>query len=128
MNKDRVWHGCTTTIIGTSKVVLVVGGYNRGALNTMEMYNPLKNEWTLHSTRLPLRLIHLQVVNSHSLNYLVYVIGGEGSDTEEKRYEDHSAIYGLNKTEKWELVGNLQQKRHYHASLNIQNNDFLDCK
>ena len=122
MNEIRRWHGCTTTTSGNSKVVLVVGGYDENNyLDTMEMYDPLKNEWKLKSTRLPLPLYGLQVVNSHSLNYLAYAIGGDGN------VDYQTAIYGLSRTEKWELVGNLKQKRYIHASLNIKNNDFPGC-
>ena len=115
MNEIRYSHGCTTTIFGNSKVVLVVGG----DLDTMEMYDPLKNEWKLKSTRLPLPLSALQVVNSHSLNYLAYIIGGGGNIGQEK------TIYGLSKTVEWKLVGNLKQKRRYHSSLNIRANDIF---
>ena len=125
MNEIRLYHGCTTTIFGTSNVVLVVGGNNIDDIeqwNTMEMYHPMKNEWTLHSSRLPLPLTDLQVVNSHSLNYIAYAIGGYSNG------EAQSAIYGLSRTEEWELVGNLEQKRNGHASLNIKNNDYPVCK
>ena len=123
MNEFRSRHGCTTTIFGNSKVVIVVGGYDGNEyLNTMEMYHPLKNEWTLHSTRLPLPLAYLQVVHSISLNYVAYAIGGRGNGS------DQNAIYGLSRIEEWELVGNLEQKRQKHASLNINSNDFPVCK
>ena len=122
MNDVRFRHGCTTTIFGNSKVVIVVGGYDgNGFSNKMEMYHPLKNEWTLHSSRLPLPLVTPQVVSSHSLNYIAYAIGGYANG------EAQSAIYGLSRTEKWELVGNLKQKRGYHASLNINYNYLPDC-
>ena len=122
MNEVRKDHGCAATIFGTSKVALVVGGNNRnGFLDTMEMYD--SNEWTLHSTRLPLPRFYLQIVNSYSLNYLVYAIGGYG-----RPGDVQGEIYGLNKTEKWELVGNMKQKRYMHASLNIKSNDFPICK
>ena len=124
MKESRNGHGCTTTIFDNSKVVLVVGGNGIGnkILDTMEMYHLSNNEWTLHSTRLPSPLVYHQVVNSHSLNYIAYVIGGYGTGGFQ------NAIYGLSITEKWELVDNLNQKRGSHASLNIKFNDFLVCK
>ena len=122
MNEIRRWHGCTTTTSGNSKVVLVVGGNDGNKnLDTMEMYDPLKNEWKLHSTRLPLPLYGLQMINSHSLNYLAYVTGGYANG------ETQTAIYGLSRAEKWELVGNLKQKRYKNASLNIKSNEFQVC-
>ena len=124
MKEKRRYHGCTTTIFGASKVVLVVGGYRSGnTWDTMEMYHPLKNEWTLHSTRLPLPLHGLQVVNSHSLNYFAYAIGGSQGGSGRQ-----TAIYGLSRTENWELVGNLKQKHAFHASMTIKNNGFPVCK
>ena len=126
MNEIRQSHGCTTTYLDNSKVVLVVGGYDENNyLDTMEMYDPLKNEWKVHSTRLPLPLQGLQVVNSHSLNRLAYAIGGFGFGG--SQVGSQTAIYGLSRTEKWELVGNLKQKRYYHASLNIKSNEFQVC-
>ena len=124
MKEARHSHSCTTTFLGNSKVVLVAGGYdgNRN-LDMMEMYDPSKNKWTIHSARLPLPLQRFQMVNSHSLNYLAYVIGGWGSDWNVK-----GTIYGLSRTEKWELVGNLKQKRESHRSLNIRTNTNLGCK
>ena len=124
MKEAKISHACTTTFLGNSKVVLVAGGYdgNRN-LDTMEMYDPSKNKWTFHSARLPLPLQGLQMVNSHSLNYLAFVIGGFGNNWEEQK-----AIYGLSKTEKWILVGNLNQKYRNHASLNIRTNNNLTCK
>ena len=123
MKEAKISHACTTTFLGNSKVVLVAGGYdgNRN-LDTMEMYDPSKDKWTFHSARLPLPLQGHQMINSHSLNYLVYVIGGL------KPYEEQKTIYGLSRTEKWILVGNLNQKRRSHASLNIRTNDNLSCK
>lgn len=122
MNYVRSRHGCTTTFFGNSKVVVVVGGNNGYiSLNTMEMYNPLKNEWIFHSAKLPLALFGLQVVDSHSLNYFAYAIGGEAITG------NQTAIYGLSRNENWELVGNLEQKRVYHASLIIKNNDIPVC-
>ena len=125
MNEVRLGHGCTTTFFNNSKIALVVGGNGLDLdtkLNTMEMYVPWKDEWTLHSTRLPLSLCCLQVVKSHSLNYLMYVIGGR------TELDSQKAVYGLTKSMKWELATNLTQKRFDHVSLNIGRKDAPDCK
>ena len=122
MKEAKYSHSCTTTVLGNSKVVLVAGGYDGDRnLDTIEMYDPFKNEWSFYSASLPLPLQGLQMVNSHSLNYLVYVIGGLSSD-------EQKTIYGLSRTEKWKLVGNLNEKYRNHASLNIRKNDILSCK
>ena len=121
MKEVKHSHSCITTFLGSSKVVLVAGGYNGNEnLDTVELYDPLKNKWTLHSAKLPLPLQGLQMVNSHSLNYLVYVIGGFGNSNQK-------TIYGFSRTEKWKLVGNLNEKYRSHASLNIRTNDILGC-
>ena len=123
MNEAREYHGCTTTTINGIKTVLVVGGHNNGYdVNTMEVYDPSKNEWTLHSSLLPTPLRLLQVVPSRSLKYSAYVIGGWGNG------HSQTAIYGLNRNQEWELVGNLKQKRNFHASLNLRKNDIPGCK
>ena len=123
MNEVRRYPRCTTTTINGLKIVLVVGGMgNNGFLNTMEVYDPSKNEWTLHSSLLPIPLFGLQVVPSRSLKYSAYVIGGYGNG------ESQKAIYGLNKNQEWELVGNLKQKRNSHSSLNLLKDDIPGCK
>ena len=123
MKEAKFCHSCTTTYLGNSKVVLVAGGYDGDRnLDTIEMYDPFKNEWSFYSASLPLPLQGLQMVNSHSLNYLAYVIGGFGDSENQKN------IYGFSRTEQWKLVGNLNEKNRFHASLNIRTNNNLGCK
>ena len=114
MNELRYYHGCTTTTIAGLKTVLVVGGFgNNGYLNTMEVYDPSKNEWTRHSSLLPIPLYGLPVVPSRSLKYSSYVIGGYGNG------DRQTTIYGLNRNQEWKLVGNLKQKIRHIVDLKV---------
>ena len=131
MNEAREGHGCTTTTINGLKTVLVVGGRDQylTPLKTMELYDTSTNEWKIHSWFLPNELEDLQVLHSRSLKYFAYLIGGYYQwDYDKPESRAQSAIYGWNRKLKWELVGNLKQKRYAHASLNLRKNDLPGCK
>ena len=126
MKKTRYHHGCAVSQYSGSPTVFVVGGWdeNNNILDTVEILNIQgRKEWIILNSRLPRPLHFLQVVPSHSSNFLVYAIGGQ-----DENLVPRTEIYGLNLTDDWELVGNLAQKRAGLVSLNIVQNEISDCK
>ena len=124
MNEARINHGCATASYKGAVHVFVVGGYNRNYLDSMEVFNVKEERWIedFRSTKLPVPLYGLQIVQANSPDFLVYAVGGIDS-----KYDPVSTIYGLNKNKQWEKIGNLGTERYDHATINSGLNAIPGC-
>lgn len=132
MNHGKYAHGCATIPATEDQEaqIIVMGGttynhYPKGDNTTISL-NLSSLKWSIIGET-PLNRIHGHTTtNSNSPEYRVYSIGGLYYVPDE---EDTflTAIYGLNHSNKWELVGNLSQGRVYHTSLNIPLQDIPGC-
>ena len=114
LKQKRQNYDCTI-LEGT---VYVVGGRdeNENFLSSIETLKLEDNEWKFSSKELPTPLAYLQVVASHSLDHIIYLIGGKTRDC----YTCYNKeIYGLRRNgEEWEKVGQLQIGRMNHVTVN----------
>ena len=124
LNEARRYHGCATASYKGAVHVFVVGGYNGNRLDSMEVFNVKEERWIedFRSTKLPVPLDSLQVVQAHSPDFLVYAVGGVSNDILVV-----STIYGLSRNKQWEKIGDLKTKRYWHATVNIASNDIPGC-
>ena len=117
LNEARYGHDCATASYNGDVHVFVVGGRRNSDdyLDSMEVFNVMEERWIedFRSTKLPVPLDSLQVVEGNSPDFLVYVVGGDSNDV------PIPTIYGLSKNKQWEKIGDLKTKRYSHATINI---------
>ena len=124
MKQARNGHGCALANFKGSMAVFVVGGYSYGNyLDSVEVLNLKENKWKALSSRLPFPLGSLKVVAARSPMYHIYAVGGKKG-----KREPVATIYGMNKSEKWDHVGDLKLARWGHSTINMQLKDIPGCQ
>ncbi|XP_071947341.1 influenza virus NS1A-binding protein homolog [Antedon mediterranea] len=93
--------------IGTAEIdgkLIALGGYDRGECrNTVEMYDPVSNQWaSLAPMTLPRGRFEVGVIHGK-----VYAVGGSNGHAELKQCE----VFDMD-TNKWKRITNIQSERH----------------
>ena len=103
--------GCGVVSDGSGKVeVVVVGGYNSGYLNTVEVFNIAENSWRTASNPFPTEITEMAVAQ-HDTTF--YIVGGR----HQTQVVVSDTIYRYKVSdESWELMPNRMKYERYGAT------------
>ena len=130
MNNARYGHGCTTipATEQSNAQIIVVGGDSDSAVEILDVHS---SSW-FNIAKIPLQGLDRNSLTASNLpEYKLYSIGGNYANPNFSQDLVLSitgkAIYGLTYSNTWIQVGDLNEGRARHTSLNVARKDIPGC-